>query len=167
MIGLKACIEQKRKIHEDEIHTLNNKLQRMTITMQEKETTLHRKLAEEEARTAQTNEKFREYKDDIKKITKERQDYLKNELAYRDTEQRLTKERRKTADLQRRLEELNEKLAEHNQTPSCGNACEDAPQPKQFKVLNTLPRTSRRRFWGGSMVSRSISAIESPSMNTF
>ncbi|KAJ8351748.1 hypothetical protein SKAU_G00232240 [Synaphobranchus kaupii] len=121
MLGLKEHIEKERKIYEDEINTLNNKLEMMTIVMQEKETTLHQELVEMEARTAKTNEKFREYKDDVKKITKERQDYLKNERAYRDTEQRLTKERRKTADLQRRLDELKEKLAGHTQTPSCGN----------------------------------------------
>ncbi|KAG5855032.1 hypothetical protein ANANG_G00044580 [Anguilla anguilla] len=128
MLGLKANTMQKGSIHQNEIETLQKKLESMTIKMEEKETALLQKLAEEEARTAQANGKFIEYKDDLIKVTKERQHFLKNEIrhfqgraqdnlmAYRDAENQLARKRRKTADLQRRLDALNEKLAQCSQT---------------------------------------------------
>ncbi|XP_035242233.1 protein NETWORKED 4B-like [Anguilla anguilla] len=79
MMVLKSSIEQERKAHQDEMNTLQNKLDMMSIQMQEKETTFQQKLVEEEARTAQTNLKFAEYREEIKTVTKERQRYLKNE----------------------------------------------------------------------------------------
>ncbi|XP_064199592.1 cingulin-like isoform X1 [Anguilla rostrata] len=81
MMGLKSSIQQERKAHQDEMNTLRNKLDMMSIQMQETETTFQQKLVEEEARTAQTNLKFAEYREEIKTVTKERQRYLKNEVS--------------------------------------------------------------------------------------
>ncbi|XP_035273964.1 restin homolog [Anguilla anguilla] len=128
MLGLKENTMQEHSIHQNEIETLQKKLESMIIKMDEKETALLQKLAEEEARTAQANGKFVAYKEDLIKVTKERQHFLKNEIrhfqgraqdnlmAYRDAENQLARERRKTADLQRRLDALNEKLAQCSQT---------------------------------------------------
>uniref|UniRef100_UPI0030D3D776 CAP-Gly domain-containing linker protein 1-like n=1 Tax=Anguilla rostrata TaxID=7938 RepID=UPI0030D3D776 len=126
MLGLKENNMQERSIHQDEVQSLQKNIEMMTIKMEEKETALLQKLAEEEARTAQA--KFIQYKDDLIKVTKDRQHFLKNEIkhfqgraednlmAYRDTEKQLARERKKTADLQRRLDSLNKKLAGCSQT---------------------------------------------------
>ncbi|KAJ8280940.1 hypothetical protein GJAV_G00061300 [Gymnothorax javanicus] len=123
---------EELKTHQTEIQTLQRKVDMMTSQMQEKETTLLQKLAEAEAETAHAKAKFSEYEEDLLRVTKEQQDYLKNEvkrhrnraednlMAYWEADQKLTREIKRTADLQRRLDELKEKLAEYQQTPCNG-----------------------------------------------
>ncbi|XP_035277760.1 WEB family protein At4g27595, chloroplastic-like [Anguilla anguilla] len=81
MLGLKENNMQERSIHQDEVQSLQKNIEMMTIKMEDKETALLQKLAEEEARTAQANGKFVEYKDDLIKVTKERQHFRKNEVS--------------------------------------------------------------------------------------
>ncbi|KAJ8344284.1 hypothetical protein SKAU_G00316130 [Synaphobranchus kaupii] len=111
--GLHKGFEQERQIQQGEIHSLKTQLERMTNELQDAESTLKKELAEKEASTVQTNEQFLACKEGIRKVAKERQNFLKDEVAYREADRALAREKKKTADLHRKLEELNNKLAEN------------------------------------------------------
>ncbi|KAJ8374146.1 hypothetical protein SKAU_G00047260 [Synaphobranchus kaupii] len=110
MFGLQKSLEQQHHIQQDEILSLKRQLERMANEMQERESTLKKELAQKDATTVETKEQFVQYREEILKVAKERQHFLKAEVAYRESERALARERNNTADLHRKLEELNNKL---------------------------------------------------------
>ncbi|KAJ8334154.1 hypothetical protein SKAU_G00397930 [Synaphobranchus kaupii] len=112
--GLKKSMEWEREIQKDEIRSLKSQLDKMTNEMHEKESTLKKELAQKDAITVETKEQFIEYREEILKIAKVRQNFLKAEVAYRESERALALERSERADLHKKLEELNFKLAQYS-----------------------------------------------------
>ncbi|KAJ8333634.1 hypothetical protein SKAU_G00416420 [Synaphobranchus kaupii] len=124
--GLEKSMEREREIQKDEIRSLKSQLDKMTDEMHEKESTLKKELAQKDAITVETKEQFIEYREEILKIAKVRQNFLKAEIrshqnkaydnlvAYRESERALAWERSERADLHKKLEELNFKLAQYS-----------------------------------------------------
>ncbi|KAJ8374131.1 hypothetical protein SKAU_G00047110 [Synaphobranchus kaupii] len=122
MFGLQKSLEQQHHIQQDEILSLKSQLEKMANKMQERESTLKKELAQKDATTVETKEQFVQYREEILKVAKERQHFLKAEIrlhqnkahenlvAYRESERVLARERNNTPDLHRKLEELNNKL---------------------------------------------------------
>ncbi|KAJ8374130.1 hypothetical protein SKAU_G00047100 [Synaphobranchus kaupii] len=111
-------------------------------------------------RRPQTKDKFVDYREGILKVAKEHQNFLKDEIrfhqnkanenlvAYGDSERALARERNKTSERHRNLEELNNKLAAYSsQMPQ-------RPQASLCKKAVDQGRDRRQRDEGWSSFRR-------------
>ncbi|KAJ8345493.1 hypothetical protein SKAU_G00296860 [Synaphobranchus kaupii] len=147
--GLKKGFEQERQIQQDEIHSLKAQLERMTNKLQDVESTLKKELAEKEASKVPTSEQFLTHK--------ERQSLLKDEItihqnkaqanlvAYRKADRALVRERTKTADLHRKLEELNNKLAENSGKCQMAHKPQESLRKKDVSTRKAVDQDRDRR----------------------
>ncbi|KAJ8270505.1 hypothetical protein GJAV_G00115670 [Gymnothorax javanicus] len=129
-----STMEQTKKITSLERH-----LERANIEMEELKKTHEQEL----------DAKLKELRNELHNVAKERQEFLKAEVKRhrrnseenllacwsKDTE--LSKERKKTTELQRKVEELNAKLGEHAKNSAA------ASREKEDTAPSTLPRVSK------------------------
>ncbi|KAG5839973.1 hypothetical protein ANANG_G00211110 [Anguilla anguilla] len=146
------------QIQQDEIKSLKCQLESMAEKIQELESTLKNERAQNEA-TAQNKEQLDGYRGHFQE-ERERQLILKdevtfhqnkaymNKVAYHHSKRALDRERNKTADLHRKLEELNKTLAEYSGKSESPQSAQAGPCEKDVSPHHGHPSNSVRSAAG-------------------
>ncbi|KAI1882104.1 hypothetical protein AGOR_G00247250 [Albula goreensis] len=155
---LKGKREEERATFQKERDSLQAKLQFTTKLMEEKEHTLQHKLAKEEARATEVQESFAQYRDELLRVMKNRQAFLKSEIrvhqerahknliAYQESERLLNNEKMKTESLRRKVARLIQIL---EQSPKAELPQQRRESPKAPKTPPETPQTSQAPPAGG------------------
>ncbi|KAG9339875.1 hypothetical protein JZ751_022188 [Albula glossodonta] len=144
---LKGKRGEERATFQKEIDSLQAKLQFTTKLMEEKEHILQHKLAKEEARANEAQESFAQYRDELLRVMKNRQAFLKSEIAYQESERLLNNEKMKTESLHRKLARLIQIL---EQSPKAELPQQRKESPKAPKTPPETPQTSQAPPAGGN-----------------